>query len=309
MPRKKIIAGPWLGEFGWELMRWQGIFRKLHDKGWGITMVARLGHEALYEDYIDEFIPARELGFEESGPTDGWRINGKVPTLDKLLLDGKFSGYKYMGPMTCMMIGIDPLGAGQRFITYGKKYHTEDEVKKHQASGAKDEYFHDFLIHARSTSKGGTDKRNWPEEKWCELIDEMCVFPRYRTPKGKEYNAACIGSPDGAMHFQGLGGVYDYRGQSMENLIKMISKAKCIVGPSSGPMHLASLCGTPQIVFTDKKHWGSCNGTNRERYEKNWNPKGTKTIILDEDDWQPPVEKVKTAIERLVNGEDTSDLR
>lgn len=287
---KKIIAGPWLGEFGWELMRWQGIFRKLHDKGWGITMVARQGHEALYEDYIDEFIPAQELGFEESGPTDGWRINGKVPTLDKLLLDGRFSGYKYMGPMTCMMIGIDPLGAGQRFITYGK-----------DAKAKMDDFGYDVIIHARSTSKGGTDIRNWSRENWEELIWTLGEAPKLTGEK--QYHMAVIGSQDGAMHFSGLGGAYDYRGAPLSQVIDMIARSKCIVGPSSGPMHLASLCGTPQIVFTDKKHWGSCNGTNRERYEKNWNPKDTKTIILDEDDWQPSVDKVEQAIKEFFSGQ------
>ena len=285
---KKIIAGPWLGEFGWELMRWQGIFRKLHDKGWSITMVSRLGNELLYADYIDEYIPARDLGFDESGQTDGWRINGKMPTLDNLMLKSRFSGYRYMAPDTCMKIGVDPLGDGQRFITYGKN---------------NDEKFHDFLIHARSTNKGGSDVRNWPEEKWCEVIQELCVIPRYTEPKGYSYNAACIGSESGAMHFQGLGGVYDYRGQSMENLIDMISHAKLVVGPSSGPMHLASLCGTPHIVWTDKKFWGSCNGTNRERYEKNWNPKGTKAYVIDEYDWQPPTEIVIAKIKEVLNGE------
>lgn len=299
---KKIIAGPWLGEFGWELMRWQGIFRKLHDKGWSITMVSRLGNDPLYADYIDEYIPARELGFEESGPTDGWRINGKMPTLDPLLLQGRFSGYRYMAPDTCMKIGVDPLGDGQRFITYGKENWTEEAVNNKIAWDGKP-HFHDFLIHARATNKGGSDVRNWPEEKWRQLIWELCEEPRLKEPKEYSCNAACIGSHGGAMHFQGLGGVYDYRGQSMENLIDMISHAKLVVGPSSGPMHLASLCGTPHIVWTDRNYWGSCKGTNRERYEKNWNPKGTKAYIIDEYDWQPPAEVVIEKIKEVLNGE------
>lgn len=289
--RRNIIAGPWLGEFGWELMRWQGIFRKLHDKGWSITMVSRLGHEALYEDYIDEFIPARKFGFEESGPTDGWRINGKVPTLDKQLLDSKFSGYKYMGPLTCMTIGKDPLGANQRFIMYGKD--SRDKM---------DDFGYDIIIHARSTSKGGTDIRNWPKKNWKELIWTLGEAPKITGEK--KYRMAVIGSQEGAMHFSGLGGAYDYRGAPLIQVIDMIARSKCIIGPSSGPMHLASLCGTPQIVFTDKKHWGSCNGTNRQRYETNWNPLGTKAIVLDEDNWQPSVDKVEHTIKAFFHGQD-----
>lgn len=266
MSGKKIIAGPWFGEFGWELMRWQGIFRNLAHKGYEIVMVSRPGHEALYEDYIEDFI-----GIEAppGGEADGWRINGQVPSLGRGLLD-RYPGYTYMDPTTCMKIGVDPLGPGQRFIRYGEKIESD---------------YHYILVHPRSTPKGGTEIRNWSKCNWEELTERLVM------DHTKEVHV--IGSKDGAF---GLEHCEDYRGLPLSDLVNIIANADLVIGPSSGPMHLASLCGTPHLLWTDDKFWGSCNGTNRERYETNWNPLGTKVIVLDHCDWNPTVEEVYTEI-------------
>lgn len=84
----------------------------------------------------------------------------------------------------------------------------------------------------------------------------------------------------------------------------ILGNAKLCIGPSSGAMHLASLCGCPHIVISDSKKWnlGSKKGTNRERYETEWNPFKTETIVIDQYGWQPPVdivlEEVKKFLER-----------
>ena len=64
-----------------------------------------------------------------------------------------------------------------------------------------------------------------------------------------------------------------------------INQAKCIIGPSSGPIHLASLCGTTQIVWSGHER-------NKYRYEELWNPHKTKVIYLGDEGWQPSVEHV-----------------
>ena len=89
-----------------------------------------------------------------------------------------------------------------------------------------------------------------------------------------------------------------------DSAICFLSEAKLCIGPSSGAMHLASLCGCPQIVWSDSRRWnlGSKKGTNRERYETEWNPFKTEAIVIDQYGWQPPVdivlEEVKKFLER-----------
>src|SRR5215471_10441179 len=51
------FAGPWVGEFGWELCCWQGWLRRRAHLGDRIIASSRPGHEALYEDFAIDFVP------------------------------------------------------------------------------------------------------------------------------------------------------------------------------------------------------------------------------------------------------------
>ena len=89
-----------------------------------------------------------------------------------------------------------------------------------------------------------------------------------------------------------------------DSALCFLSDAKLCIGPSSGPMHLASLCGCPHIVWTDSKKWnlGGKKGTNRERYEIAWNPFKTEAIVIDQYGWKPNpdivLDEVKKFLER-----------
>ena len=53
---KKLFAGPFLGEFGWELFCWQGYIRHLSRSFDFTTVCCRKGHTGLYKDFADEII-------------------------------------------------------------------------------------------------------------------------------------------------------------------------------------------------------------------------------------------------------------
>jgi hypothetical protein len=65
----------------------------------------------------------------------------------------------------------------------------------------------------------------------------------------------------------------------------VLRNTKCIFGPSSGPIHLSSLCGCPHVVWGDQSK--SLN-----RHYTNWNPLGTKVLFLDRFLYHPPPEYV-----------------
>ena len=46
---QKLIAGPWVGEFGWELFAWQGYIRALSRNFEQTTIIARPGAKPIYE--------------------------------------------------------------------------------------------------------------------------------------------------------------------------------------------------------------------------------------------------------------------
>jgi len=274
MPTKPILlAGPWQGEFGWELMRWHAGLRYLartgnYDK---VVVAIQKGHELLYQDFADEI-----LYVPRGNNTDGWKNDHHAPQFSKMIIDSVYKKYPFhklqiYNPNEKSTLGNE----NQLFIHFGKK--TEENS-------------YDLIIHARNTGKSKSARRNWNQKHWIEVIK---YFKKY------DIKMACIGMKEQSMHFSS---VDNHIGISLEPLSNILASSKLIIGPSSGPMHLATLCGCPQLVWTDKKKWISLGmQSNRYRYETLWNPFGIKTYILDDCNWQPQVSVVIREIKKILH--------
>lgn len=259
-----FIAGPFLGEFGWELMQWQGYIRRL-SRFYSKTIVyGRVSSRFLYDDFVTEF---REVN-EASWDNDAYELKGfdyegwanQFTDVDLLIADNR-----------CKKL---PGLISQEFIPLGKK------TKKS----------FDIIIHARNIDAQNLTEnktmRNWPNQYWDELCDSL-----------KGYSIGSVGlknlaySPNNTVDLRGLNGT---------ELCDILASANCCVGPSSGLMHLASLCRTPHIVWTPKKSIKRFGG-NSFRYLKGWNPFGTQVKLITEHDWRPPVPVVKKAVTALID--------
>lgn len=263
-----VIAGPWTGEFGWELFCWQGVIRRLvKDSNFDdVVIISRPGHEVLYEDFSNKFIE-HGGGIKETDmlfAKDAEEIDPESE-INEYLCD---PDYKWINPRPFSY----QLLKGQQFVQYGND---------------RSDIEYDIVIHARDTNKINTSYRNWSRGNWLRVIEYLLKH---------EYRIACIGSKHAAMGFEG---VADYRGLPLKVVCDVLRNSGTIVGPSSGPMHLATLCKTPQVVWTDDKYQNSINGTNRKRYEMLWNPFDVKTVVLDHCNWQPEPVEVIRAIEQL----------
>ena len=131
------------------------------------------------------------------------------------------------------------------------------------------------LIHARATGKYNTGYRNWPLENWKKLVPRLNGF------------VASIGTE--AYHIPGTA---DLRGISLDYLCDYMAGANIVIGPSSGPIHLAALCGCPHLVWTG-------HSRTVERCEGSWNPFDTKCLVYSNKfewdtkrEWQPTPEKI-----------------
>ena len=58
-----------------------------------------------------------------------------------------------------------------------------------------------------------------------------------------------------------------------------MNKSKLIIGPSSGPMHLASLSGLKHLVWSSEH--------NKSRYLNICNPFKTEVIFYSKEGWNP----------------------
>ena len=264
---KKLFAGPYLGEFGWELFCWQGYIRHLSRSFDFTTVCCREGHAGLYKDFADEIIQYNPPQYH--------------PECQKNIGDcGPFpkpKGYqKYIGPNDETSTpayqsanGIFSPNPPQEFFKYGNI--NSDKQK------------YDILIHARSRKLTGarvsSANRNLPTEKWDEIVNYL---------KSKKYSIASIGSKKESLL---IDGTKNLRGIPLEDLCDYCVKSKCMLSPSSGPLHLAALCGTSIIVWSGA-------GSNKFRYEKAWNPFNNKVQYLN--GWHNvKVDHIKNAIDNL----------
>lgn len=244
---RRLVAGSWVGELGWELMSWQGYLRKLAVDYEEVIVCAPSGHEPLYRDFNHQYI-----AYDHSGMRDCWWTS--KGTADHSAINAQLDalGGTRVTPKHVLI-------EEQKFIQFGDT--TRGELT-------------DVLIHARA-SFGTRPGHSWPLAYWELLVDDLLRA---------ELKVAAIGSMDGAMC---PAGARDWRGMKMQQLMDNMAATRLVVGPSSGPMHLASLCGTPHLVWTDQVWYSAIRANNRRRYETLWNPFGTPCRIMDTQGWTP----------------------
>jgi len=247
-----LFAGPWQGEFGWELFCWQGYLRAISTLYREVIVASYPGHEALYRDFAHGF-----MAIEPSpGMPDGYVRRGIDYSRFSDLVPPRAQWVKPTTPTILKKDGC-PYVADQEFIVFGE----EQELD------------YDVLIHARHRLYPETRNRNWPKEKWLELISLM---PNH-------WRVGWIGTKDEAQCY----GHEDLRGLPLSRLIATLRKSRLVVGPSSGPMHLGCLCQVPQVVW-------SGNARDIPRYAEVWNPFGVRHSLLQT--WQPEVSAVLSRI-------------
>lgn len=255
----RLVAGPWLGEFGWELMSWQALVRKAAQRYDDVYVCSREGHEPLYKDYCGHFIPH---------PIAGLKDCCNVGLVDQRQIRAVNDHLKNLGGDRLVPNGLIPI-AQQSFIRFGSK-----------ERGKRLGYNFDIIVHARKPI-GKRPGHSYPLNRWNELINRL-----------HRYRIACIGTEAYAPE-----GTVDMRVAPMQDCMDAIASATMVLGPSSGPMHLASLCGTPHMVWTDTQFYSAINGTNVERYHLLWNPLRTPCRVLDMYGWLPSVDQLMRAID------------
>ena len=138
----------------------------------------------------------------------------------------------------------------QEFVTPGK--YDEQEILGY-----------DIIIHARNTNKFNTGHRNWSIEKWNEFATEMRML--------KGYSVGAMGTLKSSHRVRHTD---DLRGANIKQLSNLLYNSGVAVGPSSGPLHLASLNKCPQVG------WGGPH-KNVARYKEWWNPLQTPCEFIE----------------------------
>ena len=279
MHKKGIVFGPWVGEFGWEMFSWQAYCRSIARRYDMSIAISRPQNEYLYRDFCDLFLP---FSPPDAGVSDS-HMNSACTSFDvkaflQTTVDPEIlSGYNW-GWVQPQKIGNPPYTHWAQSVNVSG----HDVVPAYRLFGkessCRQSEIYDIVVHARNRSIRPED--NWQEEKWNELVKQLSL----------KYSVASIGSKTASRHIENS---TDLRGVSTEVTAGVLSRAMCIIGPSSGPIHFATLCGCPQITWTNHQP----QNFSKSRYLYTWNPFGVNVLMLE--DKNPSVKSVLEAIESL----------
>lgn len=268
VPNDTLWVGPVVAEFGHEL--WvAAMARRAAQAFRGCTVCSRAGREALYADFCTEFIP-HNLPCDVSGVHPiSVTPDVSVEIARLVARSGKHSRLQIAEFWTVQQ------AAAMTPVVYGQ----------HDSA-----YAGYILLHARH--RAHASERNWHMEKWTALVDLL----RHGSPSAK---VGSIGSLGAALHVPGTD---DLRELPLHRQMDVLRSATLAVGPSSGPMHMASLCKCPHVVW--------CGGSVGERnatkanYESLWNPHKTPVIALTCEDktWRIEPDTVYGSVVKMLEG-------
>lgn len=146
----------------------------------------------------------------------------------------------------------------------------------------KDTSKYKYLFHARMDSHKAS--KNCKPELWDSLLMSL---PSVIKPE----ECASIGT---ATDYH-IPNTIDERNIGLQSLMDLMANCKKVIGQSSGPMHLAALCGTSLLVWADNRtYFGE---TLEKRYKETWNPfKVHVDYVYTGLDWQPKTQDLLTLL-------------
>ena len=251
-PRRILVAGPYVGEFGHELMDWQPWVRAQINRYDEVHVITYPGRDYLY--------PGCQVHYHDVAlETAGYKHGRFSPTQLAEMAHKKAAelGLKNYDLMTALNVCTS---RHQRFLLPAKY----ELLGTLPADGA----MRDVALHFRQVKKDGPDQtRNYPLER-CDRIVESC--------RAQGLSFFCIGHP---RYSYCPPGVEDRRTEDLAASVAAIRSARLLAGELSGPMHLAQLSGTPILIWAP----GQWRLDNCER----WNVFRVPTYIVS-NEMEPP---------------------
>jgi len=265
--KRALIAGPCMSEFGWEVMEWQGYVRK-QAEGCAVVVVCSRPHmEPLYAGipglrFVPHSVRADVTTHRIDALHDPVALEECELILASMARELEAEGY-----------AVERLDVPRSGVRFGEGF-ALDGRQRYRRMGRPQPR---IITHIRAKRYTVGGEPNYPDELWGDIIGRLVAL--YGGP------VAAVGAATDAMC---LPGCDDWRDIPLDRLCDLFASAAVAVGPSSGPMHLASLCGCPHVVWTERE-------ATADRYRRGWNPFGTpaRALIQDRKAWIDPGVVVK----------------
>ena len=263
-------------------MAWQGYVRAKAPEYDQVVVCGPSGHQGMYE-FADRYI-------SYDAPTLKANMWMNQPVVDDAMEQFSF----YVGSHEFSNNGnvewINPQRVWDELVAMNKGVLVTalQPQKFKRFGGGTSSGGYDILYHARNRDDWDSSYRNWYADDCRKVLDK---FP--------DKKIGCVGRKGRAFHRDGTD---DLRDIPLSELTEIMANAKVLVGPISGPVHLATLCGLPQMTWAVKAE-------HVERVKNKWNPFNTKVgVICSPDDsvwhnrtkWTPPSDDIVDGIKELL---------
>jgi hypothetical protein len=272
--RRPLIIPPYIGEFGWELMNWQGRVRReiARSPAERIVLGAPPDRHLLYANGCPAAHGDARLLFCPASIDD---LPGAPNEDHRIRPDGSRFDPGELGEVVrlrtsdaCRRYGIDVAGAEWLQPDYrGHVWAARSPAQQFQSLRRNERVSIDVVLVPRRRDVAA--ERNASDQWWAELARRL----------------ASIGLT-----------VETFEGP-LDRAIGLLSRARLAAGASTGGLHLACLCRCPHYVWGcgAERRWTGLGITNRQRYETLWNPLGTP-CVYDECGWRPDMAHVIAGI-------------
>jgi hypothetical protein len=264
-PRRNLVAGPYVGEFGYELMQWQGYIRARRPFYENVHVLTYPGRDYLYEGMN---VHHHSVDLRTAGYGYGW-----MPLNERKRLANDLA--RRLG-----LQNYDIFDTSHLCTRYHKMLFWKQDLRLFRET-PKPGGMRDVAFHFRAIDKDGPDRsRNYNPE----LVQEVVELA-----KQKNWRVLCIGHPKYSLCPQG---VEDFRSEDLKETVSAICSVRLIAGELSGPLHLANLCGVPAAFFAE--------GQWRIDHCLGWNPFRVPLYVIAKDTMRPPAHLVIQGIENAL---------
>ncbi len=258
LSRKKIlIAGPYVGEFGHEIMDFHGYVRWFKRKFKEIHVITFPGREALYRGCR---VHSHDYKLKSAGYFYGKISNRELR--ERALGFAQANGIKNYEVFSPMHLRT----RWHRRILFRQQHEVLAPLIPARPTRK-------ILFHFRCIDKAGPDKtRNIRPDLAVEL-SRLCLQNGWDT--------ACIGHPEYSLCPEGC---EDWRAEDLEKTLSAIASCRLVVGELSGPMHLSVYSAKPVVIWAPGKH--------RIDYAFKRNPFKVKISVVRDDTTNPPANEI-----------------
>ena len=264
-PRPILVAGPYVGEFGHELMEWQAVVRARVSAYDQVHVITYPGRDYLYSGCVMHY---HDLKLEKTG----YRFGRFTPR--------QLAQLAHAHARAAGLCNYDVLGPWLVCSSFIRRWIWREQFAR-LAEPPVGGRLRDLAFHFRNVDKEGPDRtRNYPLDLAEQLV-RLC--------QQQGYEVCCIGHPNYSFC---PAGVEDLRAVDLRASVAALCSARLLVGELSGPMHLAQLCCRPILIWAD--------GQWRIETCLRWNVFQSPVFVLANDTFRPEPQRVKTLIDETI---------